>query len=474
MPSGQDVDFCVIGAGAAGLSVAAGAALLGLKVILIERDRMGGECLNTGCVPSKALLAAAKAAQSVRNAELFGIGAAPVVDFKRVHEHVHAVIESVAPHDSIERFEFMGVEVIKGEARFIDARTIAVNGRNIRTRRAVVATGSEPAIPPISGLDKVPFFTNETIFENNALPRHLIVLGGGPIGVEIGQAFRRLGADVTILERDNAMPKDDQEVARSLLQRLAAEGIAIRENTAVKAAAWEDGEVIINIEEAGQSTQVRGSHLLVAAGRKSRTTGLGLQAAGVEYDDKGIKTDQYLQTTRRGIYAAGDVIDGPRFTHVCSYHAGIVIRNAVFHLRAKLNYRSLPWVTYTDPELAQVGLTEEQARKQHGNEVRVIRVPYGENDRAHTERSTDGMLKLMADPRGRVLGASILGAHAGELAQLWVVAIEQKLKLRELARMIAPYPTWTELNKMAAFEFSKPLLKHRMIRGAARLLTWVP
>lgn len=470
----SDADVCVIGAGAAGLSVSAGAALLGLKTILIERDRMGGECLNTGCVPSKALLAAAKAAQSVRDAGAFGVDAAPTVEFKRVHAHVCSAIASIAPHDSVERFEEFGVEVIRGEARFLDGRTIAVDGRKIRSKRTVIATGSEPAVPPIPGLKDVPFFTNETIFENDTLPTHLLILGGGPIGVEIGQAYRRLGAAVTIVERAKAMPKDDPELAQALLQRLAAEGIAIRENADVKCASRAEDQIELTMDEAGRTTRLRGSHLLVATGRNPRTAGLGLHAAGVEYDEKGLKVDQHLQTTRRGIYAAGDVVDGPRFTHVCSYHAGIVIRNAVFRLRARVNYRSLPWVTYTDPELAQVGMTEAQARKRQGPDVRVIRVPYAENDRAHTERRTDGMLKLIADRRGRVLGASILGAHAGELAQLWVVAIEQELKLRDLARMIAPYPTWGELDKTAALEFSRALLTHRLIRGTARLLSWLP
>ena len=468
------VDVCVIGGGAAGLSVSAGAALLGLKVVLIERDRMGGECLNTGCVPSKALLAPANTAQTLRDAPSFGIDASPMIDFKRVHAHVRSALDSVAPHDSVERFQKLGVEVIRGEARFLDGRTISVNGTSIRAKRAVIATGSEPAVPDIAGLHEVPFLTNENIFDNDALPEHLIILGGGPIGVEIGQAYRRLGAAVTILERDKAIPKDDPELARALLQRLASEGTAIRENAEVKAVARQGKEIRVTVEEAGQSTQISGSHLLVATGRRPRTAGLGLQAAGVEHGEQGIKVDQYLQTTQRGIYAAGDVIDGPHFTHVCSYHAGIVIRNALFRLRAKVDYRSLPWVTYTDPELAQIGLTEELARKRYGDEIRVIRVQYSENDRAHTERRSQGMLKLVANRQGRVLGASILGAHAGELTQLWVIGIEQKVKLGAIAQMIAPYPTWGELNKAAASEFAKPLLAHRLTRGAAKVLSWLP
>jgi pyruvate/2-oxoglutarate dehydrogenase complex dihydrolipoamide dehydrogenase (E3) component len=472
----QDADLCVIGAGAAGLSVAAIASQVGVRVMLIERDRMGGECLNTGCVPSKALLAAAKAAHGVSSAAAMGIEASAQVDFKRVHAYVHSAIQAIAPHDSQERFEKLGVEVVRGDARFVDGNTLAVDGRHIRARRFVVATGSEPFVPSIPGLEEAGYCTNENIFDQDARPEHLIVLGGGPIGVEIGQAYRRLGAAVTILERDKALPKDDEELARPLLQRLRNEGVDIREGADVRRIKRNgDGvEVEVEVKDGQHESKIRGTHVLVATGRKPRLASLGLESAGIKYTDKGIIVDRHLQTTVRGIYAAGDVVDGPHFTHVCSYHAGIIVKNAVFRLSASVDYRSLPWVTYTDPELAQVGLTEDQARKHHGPSVRVVRVPFAANDRATTEGHGDGMLKLVAGPSGRVLGASILGANAGELAHLWVLAIEQKLKLRNIAQMIAPYPTWGELNKAAAAEFSKPLLSSRATRMAARILSWLP
>lgn len=474
MHSDLTIDLCVIGAGAAGLSVAAGAAQLGARVVLIERDKMGGECLNTGCVPSKSLLAAAKAAQAVREARLFGIDAEPAIDIKRVHAHVRSVIDAIAPHDSATRFEQLGVEVIRGEARFLDRKTIAVNGRQIRAHRAVIATGSQPALPPIDGLDAVPYWTNETIFDSDVLPKHLIIIGGGPVGIEIGQAYRRLGAEVTVIERDKAMPKDDPELAGLLLQRLANEAMTVREGVKINAVAYKDDMIRLSLEEAGRATETIGSHLLIATGRKPRTAGLGLEAAGVHYEERGIVVDQRLRTTARGLYAAGDVVDGPRFTHVCSYHAGIIIKNALFRIPAKLDYRSLPWVTYTDPELAQIGMTEAQARERLGDAIEVVRLPYAASDRAQTERSTDGMLKLVADRRGHVLGASILGVHAGELALPWVVVIEKNLKLRDVAQSIAPYPTWGEIDKLAAAEFSKSLLRHPLIRGAARLLSHLP
>lgn len=467
-------DLCVIGAGAAGLSIAAVAAQLGTKVVLVERGRMGGECLNFGCVPSKALLAASKTAHTVRNAHLFGIDAVPAVDFKRVHAHVRSAIEAIAPHDSVERFEKLGVTVIRGDARYTGPREIAVGHRLIRPHRSVIATGSAPAVPPIPGLDQVRYFTNETIFDNDVLPEHLVILGGGPIGVEIGQAYRRLGAAVTIIEREKAMPRDDQELARLLLEHLIDEGVVIRERANVTEVSPDGAGIKLTIEEAGETTQLRGSHLLVAAGRSARTAGLGLDAAGIKFDKSGIIVDKHLKTSTHGVYAAGDVVDGPRFTHVCSYHAGIVIKNALFRMPAKINYRSLPWVTYTDPELAQIGMTEEAARELHGENLRVVKVPFSSSDRAQTERGTAGSVKLVAHSRGQILGVSILGPHAGELAHLWVVAIEQRLNLRSVAQMMAPYPTWGEVNKMAAAEFSRPMLAHPMTHLLVRALSWLP
>ena len=469
-----NADICIIGAGSAGLSIASVAAQLGSNVVLIERDRMGGECLNSGCVPSKALLAASKVAHGIRSAHSFGIDAVPTIDFGRVRAHVRSVIDAIAPHDSIERYEKLGVTVIRGQAQFKNPGEVVVDGQIVRARHTVIATGSTPALPSIPGLDKVSFFTNETIFENDVLPEHLIILGGGPIGVEIGQAYRRFGAKVTIVERDKAMPKDDQELARTLLHRLIDEGIVIHEQARTTSVAPDGKGIKLEFENFGNITQLSGSHLLVATGRSPRTAGLGLEAAGVKFDNKGVAVDERLRTSARGIYAVGDVVDGPRFTHVCSYHAGIVIRNSLFRIPAKINYRSLPWVTYTDPELAQVGMTEDAARHKHGDDVRVVRVPFSANDRAQAERATEGSIKLIAHRRGHVLGASILGTHAGELAHLWVIAINQKLKLRDLAQMIAPYPTWGELNRMAASEFSRPALTNRWTRRLVKALSWLP
>jgi pyruvate/2-oxoglutarate dehydrogenase complex dihydrolipoamide dehydrogenase (E3) component len=468
------VDLCIIGAGATGLSVAAAAATVGAKVVLIERARMGGECLYTGCVPSKALLAAARAARAAQQAMRLGIDAKPRVDFTRVRGHVESVIAAIAPHDSAQRFRQLGVEVIEGDARFIDPRTVQVRERTVHARRFVIASGSEPLIPQVPGLDQVPYFTNESIFDNRILPQHLVVLGGGPLGMELAQAHRRLGSEVTVIERSKALPKDDPELARPLLRLLAGEGIALREDAKLKQVEAHGEGLALIVEQAGQSSRIEASHLLIATGRRPRVAGLGLEHAGVRHTDKGIVVDARLRTTARGIFAAGDVIDGPRFTHVCSYQAGIVVRNALFHLPARVNYAALPWVTYTDPEIAQIGMTEAAAVQKHGKRLRVVRVAYADNDRAQAEGRPEGLLKVVAKTNGEVLGASIRGAHAGELAPLWVLAIQRGLRLKHIAAIISPYPGWSELNKAAAVEFFKPLLASATVHRLVRALSWLP
>jgi pyruvate/2-oxoglutarate dehydrogenase complex dihydrolipoamide dehydrogenase (E3) component len=469
------VDICVIGAGAAGLTTAAITAQLGARTVLIERAEIGGECLNTGCVPSKALLAAAKAAHAVRTARRFGVnGAAPNIDFAAVRGHVRGVVDAIAPHDSAERFEGFGVDVVRAEARFVGPHEIAAGNRTIGARRIVIATGSGPAIPPIPGIGSVPYFTNETIFDSDILPNHLLIIGAGAVGIELAQAYRRLGADVTIIEAARAMPRDDPELVGMLLRLLADESIELHEQADIKSAELTRTGVALEVETDGRRTRIEGSHLLIAAGRKPRIDGLGLDRAGIRYNSRGITVDRRLRTTARGVFAIGDVIDAPHLTHVAGYHAGIVIRNALFRLPARVDYAALPWVTYTDPELAQVGATEEAARRRYGGDVRVLRLPLAENDRAQAERQTAGIVKIVAHRNGQVLGASILAAHAGELAHLWVLAIQQRLSLKHVASILAPYPTWSEANKMAAVEFYKPRLFGAWTRRAVRILNWLP
>jgi pyruvate/2-oxoglutarate dehydrogenase complex dihydrolipoamide dehydrogenase (E3) component len=462
-------DICVIGAGSGGLSVAAGAAQMGASTVLIERGVMGGDCLNYGCVPSKSMIAAGRAADTIRHAGRFGVnGHEPQIDFGRVHDHIHGVISAIAPNDSVERFEGLGVKVIRASARFTAPDTVEANGTTIKARRFVLATGSRAAHPPIPGLNDIPFLTNETIFERKSAPEHLIVIGGGPIGMEMAQAHRRLGAEVTVLQKGTILPKDDPDLVTVVRNRLTAEGVDLREGVGI-ARVERHGNGIAAVLSDG--TRIEGSDLLVAAGRQANVDGLGLEAAGIEFSPKGVKTDARLRTTNRRVFAVGDVAGGPQFTHIAGYHAGIVIRNILFRLPAKVDYSALPWVTYTDPELAHAGLTESQAREAH-KDIRVLTWSFEENDRAQTERETEGKVKVLTLPNGRILGASIVGPHAGELIQIWCLAISQKLKIGAIASMIAPYPTLGEAGKRAAGAFYTPKLFSGRTRGLVRFLSW--
>lgn len=464
-------DICVIGAGSAGLSVAAGASQMGASVVLIEKGAMGGDCLNTGCVPSKALLAAAHAAQGFRDAGRFGIGALePAVDFAKVRDHVRGVIAGIAPIDSVERFEGLGVRVIQEKARFTGPAKVVAGETAVRARRFVVATGSSALVPPIPGLDRAPYFTNETIFDNATCPDHLIVIGGGPIGIEMAQAHRRLGARVSVIEKLRCLPRDDPEITAVALDRLRAEGVALLERTAVRSVEATASGVAVNVETDGRAGRVEGSHLLVAAGRAANVDGLGLDAAGIDFGPRGIAVDAGLRTTNRRAFAIGDVAGPYQFTHMAGYQAGVVIRRALFRLPAKVDYRAVPWVTYTDPEVAQVGMTEERARAAHGD-VKVLRENFADNDRARAERDTDGLIKVMTTRRGRILGASIVGAGAGDLVLPWSMMIARKMKIGAMASLIAPYPTRGEIAKRAAGAYYTPSLFGPRTRWMVRLLS---
>lgn len=464
-------DICVIGAGSGGLSVAAAAAAFGVPCVLVERHKMGGDCLNTGCVPSKALLAAAKRAALAKNALPFGISVRAEFDFGKVHDHVQRVIASIAPTDSVERFAGLGVRVIKGHAQFKDRRTVVVGDQyQIRARRFVIATGSTPAIPPIPGLDGGPFLTNETVFTLDQLPRHLVIVGGGPIGLEMAQAFRRLGSAVTVLEQAVPLPKDDPEAAAIVLAQLEREGVVIRSGVQATRVAYASGGVAVTFAAAGAEETVDGSHLLVAAGRKPTVEGLDLSAAGIRSDRTGIFVNRKLKTRNGRVYAIGDAASGqPQFTHAANYHAGLVIRNALFRLPVNVRKRVIPWVTFTEPELAQAGLTEAQARARR-YKIRILRWPYHDNDRAQAERETHGHIKVVTTRKGRILGATIVGAQAGELIATWVLAIAQGLNIRQMAEIVLPYPTLSEIGKRAAIDYFTPSLTRPMVR---RIIAWM-
>ena len=459
-------DLCVIGAGSGGLAVAAGAAQMGASVVLVERGRMGGDCLNYGCVPSKSLLASSRLATAWRRGAELGIGySPPQIDFAAIADSVARVIARIAPNDSTERFEGLGVRVIAAEARFVDPRTIRAGEQAIRPRRFVIATGSTPVVPPIPGLDRVPFFTNETVFANRTAPTHLIVIGGGPVGIELAQAHKGLGAAVTVIDAGPILPHDDPELVALLAQRLSEDGIALKPSVGVAGVEHAGSGIAVTLTT---GERITGSHLLVAAGRRPNLAALDLAAAGIEATAAGIVVDRRLRTTNRRAFAMGDAAGGPQFTHIALYHAGIVIRNALFRLPARVDYRALPWVTYTDPELAQVGLTEAAAMKT--GPVHVLRWSFAENDRAHTERDTSGEVKIITGRRGHILGATILGAAAGDLILPWALAIAQRLKIGAMANLIVPYPPRGEAGKRAAGSYYTPSLFSPRTRRIVRLL----
>lgn len=462
-------DLAIIGAGSGGLSVAAAAAQFGQKVILFEKGKMGGDCLNYGCVPSKALIAAAKQAHVFRTSGPYGIAAAePKVDFKKVRDHIRKVIAAIEPHDSAARFEKLGVKVVPGAAKFRDAKTLESGGSIFSAKRIVIATGSRPAVPAIPGLETVAYFTNETIFENSVLPKHLIIIGGGAIGMELAQAHRRLGSAVTVIEAFTPLAKDDPELAAVVLESLRRDGVKIFAETAIKKIS--KAKSGIAIETAGHG-KITGSHLLVATGRAANVEGLNLEAAGVVYTAKGVTVDKGLRTSQKHIYAIGDVAGGLQFTHVANYHAGLVIRNTLFRLPVSNRCDIIPHVTFSEPELAQVGFTEAQALKDYGPSIKVVRWPFLDNDRAQAEGKTTGLIKAVIGKRGRILGVGIVGANAGEVIQPWVLAMNEGLKIRAIAGMVAPYPTLGEINRRVAVNYFSGLASNPWLRRVIRLVS---
>ena len=457
-------DVCVIGAGSGGLSTAYGTSQLGRKTVLIEGHKMGGDCLNYGCVPSKAMLAAGKAAQHGRDAAKFGVAfEEPKVDWSKVHGHVHGVIGTIAPNDSVERYTELGCEVITANARFTGPDTVVAGDAEITADHFVIATGSEPFVPPIPGLDAVPYMTNETLFDLKEQPEHLIVIGGGPIGLEMAQAHRRLGSQVTVLEGASIMGNDDPELVDVVRGALVEEGVTLEEGAKVAkvSSQGQNGgtRITVTAERDGQSMDVTGTHLLVAVGRRAKIDNLGLDLAGVETTKRGIRVDEYMRTTNKKVWAVGDATGGLQFTHVAGYQAGLVVRNALFKLsKGKDESKAKsPHVTYTDPELAQVGLTEAEA-KEAGHGFEVARFEYHENDRAIAERETLGFAKVIVGKKGKVLGAGIVGKNAGDLIGPWALAIGSGLTLSAFTNMIAPYPTLTEVSKRAASAYYTPKL----------------
>lgn len=468
-------DICIIGAGSGGLSVAAAARTLGASVMLVEKAEMGGDCLNTGCVPSKALIAAAKRAHTIKHTSIFGVSASELkVNFGKVQAHVQGVIDSIAPHDSVERFESLGATVIQAHGKFIDKKTLEAGGKTIKARRFVIATGSRPAVPPITGLDKVDYLTNENIFKLTRKPAHLIIIGGGPIGMEMAQAHRRLGCEVSIVEMFDPLGKDDPELTAIALRKIAAEGVNIYGQTGVEAVEAKGQGVAVTIKSKTETQVITGSHILVATGRAVNVDNLGLEEAGIKLKGRAIGVNKGMKTSNRRVYAIGDVAGGLQFTHMAGYHAGLVVRNALFGLPVKENTSIIPWATYTDPEISQVGQTEDQARKTHGENVKVLRATFAENDRARAEHRTEGVVKLITDKKGNILGCGIVGANAGELISFFAYAMANKQNVGSLTKFVAPYPTISEIVKRVAYVFYADKVDNPWLSRLRRLNTMLP
>lgn len=466
-----DCDIAVIGGGSGGLSVAAGAALMGARTVLVERGRMGGDCLNYGCIPSKALIAAAGHATVWRRAAHLGIRYdEPEVDFAAVMRHVKNTIAGIAPHDSAERFAALGVRILQNEARFTGPDELVAGNATIRARRIVIATGSSPAIPPIPGLDGIPYLTNETVFDLTERPLHLMILGGGPIGVELAQAFRRLGVRVTLIERLTCLAREDVELSNLLIDALRDDGVVLHENTEVTQVESSVSGIVLTLRHSdGSVDRIAGSHLLVATGRKPNLDSLDLAKAGIVADARGIIVDRRLRSTNRRVFAIGDVTGLSPFTHTADYHAGVVLKNALFRLPAAADHGMIPRVTYGDPELAAVGLSEAEARANHGR-ITILRWPFAENDRARTEGRPEGLVKAIVTPRGRILGAAIVGPEAGELIQPWVLAMQKRLGIGAMQALLVPYPNRGEASKRAAGDFYRPKLLTPLTRRIVQFL----
>jgi pyruvate/2-oxoglutarate dehydrogenase complex dihydrolipoamide dehydrogenase (E3) component len=468
-----DFDIGVIGGGAAGLTVTAGAAQAGAKSLLIEKEKnLGGDCLHYGCVPSKTLIRTAQVYHLMKNSQEFGLPdvTLPPVDFRKVANRIRSVINTIQKHDSEERFCKLGARVAFGEPSFIDEHSIRLNGQTISAKNWVVTTGSSPAVPPIEGLDKTPFLSNKDIFSLDELPKSLIILGAGPISIEMAQAFSRLGSKVTVVQRSvQILTKEDKDMADSIMEVLQSEGVTFYLNTSLLSVQDLRTEKEVTIEtDTGKKVRLRGERILVALGREANVSGLGLEGLGIEFSTRGIRVDKRLRTRHKHIYAAGDVTGRYLFTHAAGYEGGVVFTNAIFHLPRKVDYTFLPWCTYTDPELASIGMNEKAA-KEAGIEYSVWIEEFRDNDRSLAEGVKVGRIKMILDEKEKPLGVQILGPHAGELISEWVAIMNGKLKLSTLAAAVHPYPTLGEINKKVAGTFYAPKIFSHTVKKTLKI-----
>ncbi|NQY26207.1 MAG: mercuric reductase [Piscirickettsiaceae bacterium] len=471
MAQKTDYDLCIIGGGAAGLVTAAGAASLGAKVVLIEKHRLGGDCLYTGCVPSKTVIHSAKVAHTIKESHRFGISAQlDVVDQSKVMQRVSEVIKTIEPNDSPERFRAMGIEVIFAEAQFISDDRLRVDGREITARKFVIATGTRPFIPSINGLDSVDYCTNETIFNIKENIEHLIVIGAGAIGCEMAQSFVRLGSKVSLVGRSELLAHEDTDMSEVVKQQFITDDIKLYLSSSLTQVEKIDNGLRITLTEGNNDSviQIEGSHLLIATGRQANIDNLGLDKAGVAIENNRLVVDARLRTTNKRIYACGDVAGPYLFTHMAEHQAGVVLRNTLFHLPAKSQTKGIPWCTFTDPELARVGLSEREAQQQ-GIKHRVYTFAFEELDRAIIAGETQGKVKIITAPNGKLLGACIVGAHAGELIAEYVLAISQGLNVSALSNTIHIYPTLAQINRRVADQRRKEALTPNRKRWIKRL-----
>lgn len=466
LTSRAEFDIVAIGGGTAGLVTAAGAAGLGATSALIERDRLGGDCLWTGCVPSKALIGSAHIAHVLRTSSNFGIAqSAPEIDGARILESVRDIRAQIQKHDDPERFRRLGVDVIEGEGRFISRNEVEVGDRRVRARRFVIATGSRAAVPPIPGLKETGFYTHETAFDRDSIPTSVAIIGGGAIGVEFAQAYRRLGVEVTLIEMlERLLIKEEPDLALRLQTVLEAEGIRVLTGVAVKSSERVDGKARLTLashdSDAGPTIgSVEADEVLVATGRRPNVEGIGLETAGIEFERWGVKVDERLRTSQKHIFAAGDVTGGLLFTHVADHEARTVLQNALFPVKAKIKYDVIPWCTFSDPELARVGLTEEEARDQYGDSVRAVEYDLENLDRAITERAAFGCVKIVTTRSGRILGGHILGPSAGSLIAEVALAMKHGIKLGAISSLVHAYPTMSEGVRRAADTYRRSTLK---------------
>lgn len=461
-------DLVVIGGGTAGLVASRTAAGLGARVVLIERDSRGpgGDCLWTGCVPSKALIAAGDLAHRIRNAGSVGLTPAePEIDFARVMGHVHGAQAGIEPEDSADALRRDGVEVIAGTARFAGPGRIEVEGgATIGYRTALIATGSTPVVPDLDGLAAADPLTNETVWDLRERPARLAILGGGPIGCELGQAFQRLGTQVTLVQRRGyVLPKEEPEARELIAERLRADGVDLRLGR--KPIRVEGAHALLVDAGDGEEERIEFDRILVAAGRRPETGELGLDTVGVELDDKGgVKVDDRLATTAKGVYAAGDAVTALPFTHVAGYHGRTVVANALFHTRARVSYDAVPWTTFTDPEVGRVGLTEEDARSRFGDGVVAVTHDYAHNDRAITAGDTHGFAKLVGDPKGRLVGATVAAPHGGESIAELAAWVRTERKIDDVSQTVHAYPTFSEGQARAADDYLRQKLLTPKVR----------